>query len=282
MEEPTARFIYDVDEEEDVPCWLWETSQSNIRPPLLTRVCRKWLPKLRWRRGAWKPDGPYEADWDTGNVIDEGCWQDASRDSPHMMWTQIYDIEFYSSEYDHHLTSLAQEAKRMNGSASFMLDELIIDIGEEEPFDRPISQLFERRPLHKGRPEDLEALKLLPEWMVVVRVVVIHLDFKQAADSGLFGLLGDEIIQVVDATLPLVEQLYELAEQCERGASAVTCAQDFTRMSADDMDAMVKRVAFKVFHDSEIGKRLRPAIMFRLCTRMCNHINTPKQEEQNV
>ena len=60
--------------------------------------------------------------------------------------------------------------------------------------------------------------------MVIVRVLVIHLDFGRAADSGLFGLLGDEIIQVVDATLPLAEQLFALAEHCERRASTVTCA----------------------------------------------------------
>ncbi|KAH0145489.1 hypothetical protein KCU67_g12614, partial [Aureobasidium melanogenum] len=127
--------------------------------------------------------------------------------------------------------------------------------------------------------EDLAALKLLPEWLVVVRVVVIHLDIGRAADSGLFGLCGDEIIQVVDATLPLASQLYALAEHCERGAPAVTYAQDFTRMPVDDMDAMVKRVAYKVFHEHEVGKRLRPAIMFRLCTEMCNHINTLGEEQ---
>ncbi|KAI4730171.1 hypothetical protein E4T49_01952 [Aureobasidium sp. EXF-10728] len=281
MDEPTARFVYDVDEEEDVPCWLWETSQSNIRPPLLTRVCRKWIPKLRWRRGACEPGRPCEADWNTGNVIDEGCWQDPSRDTVHLNWTYFYD-EIGPVFSDHPLTFLAQEAKRMNGSASFMLDEMLVGIHEEEPYDNPLPQLFDKMTPNKGRPEDLEALKLLPEWMVVVRVIVIHLDFGQAADSGLFGLLGDEILQVVDATLPLAEQLYALAEHCERGAPAVTCAQNFTRMSADDMDAMVKRVALKVFHDSEVGKRLRPAIMFRLCTQMCNHIKTPKQEEQNI
>ena len=112
-----------------------------------------------------------------------------------------------------------------------------------------------------------------------MKVIVIHLDFRRAAHSGLFGLSGDEVIQVVDASSPLASQLYELAEDCERGASAITAAQDFTRMSANDMDAMVKRVAFKNFHDHEIGKRLRPAIMFRLCTRMCNHINGPKKEQ---
>lgn len=292
LDQPIERFVYEVLEEEDenIPCWLWKTSRSNVRPPLLTRVCResrrvalatgKWVSYLRWRRNAWSVNGPYEADWNTGNVIDQGFWQDSSRDTVHLNWTSLYDIDFGPRMASHPLTSLAQEAKRLNGSASFMLGEMTDEIGEGEPFNRPISRLFNRIPLGEGKQEDLTALRLLLEWMVVVRVVVIHLDLGRAADSGLFGLLGDEIIQVVDATLPLADELYALAEHCERGAPAVTCAQDFTRMSADNMDAMVKRVAFKVFHDSEVGKRLRPAIMFRLCTQMCNHSTT--QGERNI
>ena len=105
-----------------------------------------------------------------------------------------------------------------------MLGEMTNKIGEGEPFNRPISRLFNRIPLGEGKQEDLTALRLLLEWMVVVRVVVIHLDLGRAADSGLFRLLGDEIIQVVDATLPLADELYALAEHCERGAPTVTYA----------------------------------------------------------
>jgi hypothetical protein len=284
MDDPNASIVYKVlePEEDDIPCWLYSTSRSNVRPPILTRVCResrkvafesgKWNSILRWRDGR-SFDRPCDADWKTGNVIDSGCWKDTTRDTVHLNWTSFYDIDFGPVwMHDHPLTLLAQEAKRLNESASFMLDAMTVDIGEGEPYDQPISRWFESIPLGEGKQEDLAALKLLPEWMVVVRVVVIHLDLGQAADSGLFGLLGDGFIQVVDATLPLAEQLYALAEHCERGASAITTAQDFTRMSANDMGVMIKRVAFKIFHDHEVSKRLRPAIMFRLCTRMCNYV----------
>jgi hypothetical protein len=289
MDDPVAFVIYEAFKlGVKTPCSLMSTSRSNVRPPLLARVCResrrvafateKWVSMLEWR-GADSSDEPREADWNTGNVIDRGCWEDASRDSAHMNWTPGYDIEYGPMMDEHPLTSLAQEAKRLNGSASFMLECILNeDTFEPEPYDEPILRPLEGEPIDQCKQEDLTALKLLGEWMVVVRVVVIHLDLGQAADSGLFGLSGDEVIQVVDATLPLASQLYELAEYCERGASAVTTAQDFTRMSANDMDAMVKRVAFKNFHDHEIGKRLRPAVMFRLCTRMCNHITTPGEE----
>ncbi|KAG9845926.1 hypothetical protein KCU98_g6588, partial [Aureobasidium melanogenum] len=293
MDFPIARFVYDALEEEDenIPCWLWKTSKSNVRPPLLTRVCRescrvafargKWVSDLDWRRDAWSFEDPCEADWKTGKVIDHGHWEDTFRDSAHMNWTSIYDIDFGPRMQGHPLTSLAQEAKRLNGTASFMFECILEPYGifESEPYDKPISYPLEGRPISPERQENLAALKLLPEWLVVVRVVVIHLDLGRAADSGLFGLLGDEVIQVVDATLPLASQLYALAEHCERGAPAIACAQDFVRMSTDDMDAMVKRVAYKVFHEHEVGKRLRPAIMFRLCTEMCNHINTPGEEQ---
>ncbi|KAG9957798.1 hypothetical protein KCU61_g8857, partial [Aureobasidium melanogenum] len=296
MDEPSSRIVWEdlglveIDAEDDkYPCWFYWNSKSNIRPPLLTRICREsrsvawrtgeWIPLPEWRDDAWSFEDPCEADWKTGKVIDRGHWEDTSRDTVHLNWTPAYDIDFGPRIQGHPLTSLAREAKRLKGTASFMLQCIITTwIGEREPYNRPISYPLEGIPISQEEQENLAALKLQPEWLVVVRVVVIHLDIGRAADSGLFGLSGDEIIQVVDATLPLASQLYALAEHCERGAPAVTCAQDFTRMSTDDMDAMVKRVAYKVFHEHEVGKRLRPAIMFRLCTEMCNHINTLGEE----
>lgn len=183
------------------------------------------------------------------------------------------------------MTSLAQEAKRLNGTASFMLDAMT-DSWERHhsssswslsttlTSNSPISRPPGGTPITQ-REQNLAALKLLPEWMVVLKVVVIHFDLGRAADSGLFELLGDVIIHVVDAALPLASRLYELAKYCERGASAVTAAQNFTRMSTNDMDAIVQREAFEYPLNYEIGKRMGPAIKFRLCTEMCNHINTP-------
>jgi hypothetical protein len=296
MDDPAAFIVYESPESDyKVPCGLLSTSRSNKRPPLLTRVCResrevalttgKWNSMLGWRGAGWFA-GPSEADWASGNVIDCGYWEDTSRDSAHMSWTSHYDIDFGMTIDGHPLTSLAEEGKRLNGSASFMLDA----IEDSWEWGASSSTWTWRATNSPGFPtpggpptpqrgQNPAALKLLPEWMVVVKVVIIHLDLGRAADSGLFGLLGDEIIQVVDASSPLASRLYELAEYSERGASAVTTAQDFTRMSANDMDAMVKREVFKHLDDHEVGKRLRPAIMFRLCTQMCNHTNTPVGEQ---
>jgi hypothetical protein len=290
-DEPVAFIVYtSYGYQREVPCGLRSTSRSNTRPPLLTRVCREsrevafatgtWYPYLDWRGRGPVPGLPSEADWNPDYVIDKGFWLDPSRDSAHMNWVPTYDIDFATTFNGHPLTSLAEDAQSVNGSASFMLDAL--EDGWDWGLDSSNFSLASRFPGPIRTPpsgQNPAALKLLPEWMVVVKVVIIHLDSRRAARSGLFGLSGDEVIQVVDASSLLASQLYELAEDCERGALAITAAQDFTRMSANDMDAMVKRKAFEALRDHEVGKRLRPAIMFRLCTQMSNHFNGPKQEQ---
>ena len=284
VDDPIPYVIYDYDG--PYPCSLGLTSKSNVRPPLLTRVCResrrvasvtgKWIPSLQWRSDAWSVTEPCEADWKTGKAVDRGLWEDTARDSAHLSWDPNCDIDFGPVNPEGHpLTTLAEEAKPLSGTPSFML-EAMRDSWERDPASswfRPTGSPFSQR------EQNLTALKLQPEWLVVVKVIVIHLDIGRAADSGLFGLLGDEIIQVVDAALPLISQLYELAEWCERQAPAVTIAQDFTRMLYADMDAMVKREALEKLQDHEIDQRLRPAIMFRLCTEMCNHIKSPEKEQ---
>lgn len=290
MDNPADFIVYftrDDDDEDKRPCSLGSTSFDNNRPPLLTRVCRESR-KIAFESGNWatvirekgSPQQPREAEWAAANVIDYEYWQDPLRDSAHLNWTPAYTADLGCMTDGHPLKSLVRESKLLNGSASIMLGYMSDTLWESEPFDEPppIVVLLEDIPIYQDKQEDLAALKLLPEWLVVVRVIVIHLDFARAARSGLFGLLGDAPVQVVDAASPLVSQFYELAEACERKAHAVTAAQDFTRMSASDIDAMVKRVAFKAFHDLELPKRMRPAIMFRLCTKMCNHSDTPGDE----
>ena len=288
---PVDFMVYDCyDYEDKLPCSLRSTSISNTRPLLLTRVCREsrriafesgnlWSVLVHREEG--RPYRPRQDEWAAMNDMDCDGWQDPFRDSAHLNWTPAYEADLGCTTYGHPLRSLVRGSKRLNGSASIMLGYMSDTIMELEPFDEPIARPLGSIPICQSKQDDLAALKLLPEWLVVIRVVIIHLDFTRAAKTGLFGLSGDEWVQVVDATLPLASQLYELAETCERGAYAVTVAQNFVRMSANDMDAMVKSVALKAFHDYELPKRMRPAIMFRLCTKMCNHSIT-LGEEQNV
>ena len=49
-------------------------------------------------------------------------------------------------------------------------------------------------------------------------------------------------------------------------------------MDAEEIYALVKREAIEAYHDREMVERLRPASMFRLCTKMCNHVRTVAEE----
>lgn len=271
IDNPLAYIVYNYEDEKH-PCSLTSTSKSNVRPPLVARVCResrrvacttgKWIPSLSWRQDAWSAGEPCEADWKTGKVIDKGIWKDTVRNSAHMNWEPCCDVDSVPEDPGETLlTSLVEEAKPLRGTPSFMLNAMS-ESWERNPPSMShwdyLRSVFgptfrppppEDTPTMTQREQNLAALRSLPEWKVVVKVIVIHLDIGRAADSGLFGLTGDEIIQVVDAALPLASQLFDLAEWCERGASAVTVAQDFTRMSYADTDAMVKREAVKHLQD---------------------------------
>ncbi|THZ52339.1 hypothetical protein D6C90_01193 [Aureobasidium pullulans] len=273
------------------PCQFASSIVSNGRPPLLTRVCHESR-QIAFETGEMGPkltteekeaiDLSGEPEWSTGTNIQWDVWKDSVRDSTHLSWDGGHQINLGYTTRGHPLVSLAREAKRLNGKASFMVD-YIQDLMYSEPDDEPLFPFawafVNKWPVSEENQKNLAALKLLPEWLVVVNVIVIHLAFPLAAKTGLFGLLGEEVVQVVDAASPLATQLYELAEACERQAEVVTAAQDFARMPAEYMDDMVKRGAFKCFHDYEIPYRLRPAIMFRLCTEMCNHSDRVKKEQ---
>lgn len=289
MDYPIDWMVYDSfgpKPKDKLPCSLISTSISNARPPLLATVCRESrrvaLSSGNWSSVLEEESGsrPLEANWLAANLVTREYWQDPLRDSAHLNWTTSYEADLGYQTDGHPLDSLVWEAKLVNGSASIMLGYMSDSLIEREPFDKPITWQLQSLPEScRHEQQDLAALRLLPEWLVVVRVVVIHLDFTQAAKTGLFGLLGDKFVQVVDATLPLASQLYKLAEACESRASTVTAAQDFARMSANDMNAMVKRVALKMYFDHDLPKRMRAAIMFRLCTKMCNHSTTQGERD---
>jgi len=64
--------------------------------------------------------------------------------------------------------------------------------------------------------KDLAALRQMASWLVVVQTVVVHCDRGKVATRGLFGLLCDAPVQIVDvAEVCRVEALFQLARDCE-------------------------------------------------------------------
>ena len=90
--------------------------------------------------------------------------------------------------------------------------------------------------------------------------------------TDLFGLFGDAQVQIVDVSQEAkVAAYFDLAETCER-RTPVTIRQNFGRDSVDSMKNYLRQVIIDQFHSEELAATMHPAIMFRLCTRMCNHI----------
>jgi hypothetical protein len=74
---------------------------------------------------------------------------------------------------------------------------------------------------------------------MVMRVIVVHTTFQDAARAGLFGLLGDAPIQIVDMSDELrLDAFFHFANQCESSAErSITQGQDFHRDSAESIKA---------------------------------------------
>lgn len=63
----------------------------------------------------------------------------------------------------------------------------------------------------------LETLQQLPSWKVVMRLIVVHASPHDGAKTGLFGLLGDARVQLVDVSDEArMNAYFDLAEECER------------------------------------------------------------------
>lgn len=54
------------------------------------------------------------------------------------------------------------------------------------------------RNLHFIEDYEKDALKKMPSWITVIRTVIIHGRYEYAVRTGLFGLLGDEPVQLVN------------------------------------------------------------------------------------
>jgi hypothetical protein len=129
--------------------------------------------------------------------------------------------------------------------------------------------------LADGALDDLATLQQIPLWLVVSRAVVVHATRRDVAATGLFGLLGDEVIRIIDHTEvgnhADILALYALAEEKERNTVAVYRRQNFNVPAVEELQKEMQNVAMRCFRDEAVFPHLRPAIMFRLCDQACNH-----------
>lgn len=191
------------------------------------------------------------------------------------MFTSTHRPRFTNSfvlDLGNPLNWLVYESQRLQGVSSLMLANLdtffgMPDLFDQDDFDdehpNPI-------PLDNEKAQDLAALQKLPKWHVVMDIIAIHCDIASAKDSGLFGLLGDAWVQIVEASdVARVNAFFALAESCDQDKPLIESLQSLQE-SADSMKRRLKGVIIRQFRSKELAAKMRPAIMFRLCTRKCN------------
>ncbi|KAG9913624.1 hypothetical protein KCU98_g13011, partial [Aureobasidium melanogenum] len=202
----------------------------------------------------------------------EDAWVDKTHGAPHLNWTSVYEPEYQFHGYP--LNCMIWESRKFSATPSIMLGLLGSRTFGPQPFPitLPNGRLhFIRRP--NEETEFIDAYRQLPSWLVVMRIVVVHSDLPSAAATGLFGLLGDAPVQIIPVSEETkINTFYELAERCEHG-KPVTASQDLTCKSADELRQELRREISSRFRSEseDLAKIMHPAIMFRLCTQMCNH-----------
>lgn len=232
--------------QEPVVCDLMQTSCMNEHQPLISLVCHESRAIVLEAGGyiGENKDFPAECEWLSNNMVNE--WFDPARDLPHLNYCPGY--ETYYGTQGNPLLDLAWQAAQARRGASLRFE-----------FLRYCSKKY------------LEIILRLPRCRVVMRIFVVHASRRFGAATGLFGLLGDAPVQIVDVSdQARVDAFFDLAESCEHKGKAMV-RQNFCRESAEALQQELKDAVIKQVGSERQAPEMRPAIMFRLCTKMCNH-----------
>ncbi|CAI7646111.1 unnamed protein product [Penicillium pancosmium] len=233
------------------PCLVTPTTKLNRLPPVITCVCQESRNVAKEERGIPSDTyAPHDAVFisTTTNEIADDYWVDTKRHSAHLNWTPVYQ-GIYQKSFGSALASLAWKSRLVVGRPSFMYDW----------FDMMVNKKRER----------FDVFEQIPAWWVIMRVVIIHTSFREAARTGLFGLLGDASVQIVSLSDDKkANALNEFADKCDRKAG-----EEIQRDSSESLKQELKEIFIRNRISGNITSRMHPAIMFRLCTSKCNGPN---------
>ncbi|KAJ5921067.1 hypothetical protein N7466_009393 [Penicillium verhagenii] len=102
-----------------------------------------------------------------------------------------------------------------------------------------------------------------------MRIVIIHARFREAAQSGLFGLLGDATVQIVSVSdEERLDAFYAFGEEHDRQNSSVE-GEGLERVSWEVFEQELKDDILFAMGSKKLLSETYPAIMFRLCIWRC-------------
>jgi hypothetical protein len=114
-----------------------------------------------------------------------------------------------------------------------------------------------------------------PKWRIVMRIVVTHASRKAIATSGLYGLLGDAPVQIVDtADHEKLDDLYRMAELGESTHDLL--AQRSIRESPERPEQELAKIMSTMTSHGRgpVTSEIRPAVIFRACPFNCKLPNS--------
>lgn len=267
--------MYALVHDDELPiCDLRDTTYMNGCLPVISRVCHEareivlkngWIPTFEGQ--------PPDAQWDINSNWDiQDLWRDDKRDSPHMNWVESHTVE-WSRDGEEPLRYLEWEASRMCGTPSFRIE--LLDEGCRGPDWDPVHLFGVNTWFSDERvAKDIETFRRRPSWRVVMRTIVVHAEFERAAKTGLFGLLGDAPVQLVDAAdRERIEAFFDLAKACQSEipeGTRITKLQDLQPLDSEEkMKESLKDVIIVKYRNESLAKLMRPVIMVRLCLSKC-------------
>jgi hypothetical protein len=227
----------------------------NKAPPLITRVCRESR-QVAFETGRQLsefpgPDNLFTFQQLTIKTV-KRPWFDKARDVVHINWMGVDHTEY--QVYDgvdplHCVASYAAQTEARRASIRLHLLE------------------------HNFRWTDPELADIMRAhgpssgWTVLMRdPIVVH--GTDAATSGLFGLLGDAPVQLVD-----VSDESRICEFLRLGnRPGVTFTPESELDELDDAKQDLQCVVDDIFGPE--APAMRPVVMFRLCTQKCVYYKT--------
>lgn len=223
------------------------TTFLNGKPGLIARVCRESRQvALQSRSIISEENMPAEAWWESGTRISQLPPIDRSRAMVHINW-ELGSADYHDSGDS--ILHLAWYATQVACGGSLMMENL-----------RYMNQ------------DNCNALAKRPSWMVVTRVIIIHARPEYAAKTGLFGLFGDELVQIIDVSDEAkIKAFFDLANESQRKGN-VHLPQNLQQQPAEVVKKLLKDRTAEGFRNVKGPMPdFRAAIMFRLCPDMCNH-----------
>lgn len=222
---------------------------QNGLPPVITRVCQESR-KVAFESGGIPPDdfyddAPDDAVWMCPTIDDvaDTFWIDSKRGSAHLNWLPHYEA-IYADCSGSSLAMFAWQSRQVVGTPSIMGGWFSEEYNHEE--------------------ERFDVLYQLPSCWVIMHVFIIHSSSREAAQSGLFGLLGDAPVQIIPLSdREKITALYRFADQL----SSPGCLE---KLSPESLNLQFKDNIINQMGSERLLSTMHPAIMFRVCVLKCN------------